>query len=45
MEDIDSEYPDFQLHPHLATLYILCLCTAQPSLTCEMRFAVFEQQR
>lgn len=43
MEDIDSEYPDTQPHPHIAALYILHLCTAQTSLTCEMRFAVFQK--
>lgn len=45
MEDIDSEYPDIQPHPQPAALYILRLCTAQPSLACKMWFAVFEQQR
>lgn len=43
MEGIDSEYPGIWPHPHPAALYILCLCTADPSLACEMRLAVFSQ--
>lgn len=45
MEGIDSEYPGIQPHPHPAALYILRLCTADPSLAWKMWLAVFEQCR